>query len=185
MSRQRESGKIPPGATLAFALLATLCSLAGVSAAQSQLATLKVISVRQVSRSEVANHVAEDMRPACIVRFRLEVSSNWGVYVLALGPMGAPPSGYALKRTAGSTQWLDGSSGVYQSKSPGVERLIKEGTSWIWLPASAAYEWEIEVAPTRDSHEESRSVFIRKEMKQAPTEIISSWYAVTDKNASE
>jgi len=156
---------------------AILCGPVGGASGQSPLAQLKVIGVRKMTQTEHIKPVSENARVTYLVRFRLEVSGDQGVYLLTLGPTGAPPLGYALVRNAGKALWLDEVSGELQSKSPGVERLTNElGARWILLPASAAYEWEIEAECSREV--QSRSVFIEEDIKGPPTELISPWYGV-------
>jgi hypothetical protein len=169
-----------------IAVSATICALVGVASGQSPLAQLKVISVRKMTEAEYSTRASDKIGARYVVRFRLEVSGDQGVYVLAGGPKGTPPLGYAVERNSSSIVWLDAARGEDRSKSPGVEKLTKElGASWILLPAAAAYEWEIEAECSGAGIDESRSVFIRKDMKRPPTELISSWYTVGDKQRSE
>jgi len=167
-------------------LAAAICGLAGVALGDSPLARLRVVGIRKEAKTEYPKRVSNDVKSRHIVRFRLEVSGDQGIYVLAAGPKGSPPLGYCLERNAGSVVWLEEPRGEEQLNSPGAEKLTrKSGAAWIWLPASSAYEWEIEATPSPAGIDESRSLFTRKDMRHPPTELISPWYRVDDKTVPE
>jgi hypothetical protein len=44
----------------------------------------------------------------------------------------------------------------------------------------AALEWEVESQSSRAGTEESRSVFIRKDMGSPPIELVAPWYTISD-----
>lgn len=158
-----------------------ICTFVGVSVGLPPLAQLKVIGVRRVTESTHTRRKGNDISVKYLVRFRLEVSCDREIYLLIGGPKGAPPLGYALQRNATGAVWLDGSGGGERLKSPGVEKLSKEGetkTNWVLLPPLSAYEWEMVVASSGAPLDQSRSVFIREGLKRAPSELISAWYRI-------
>jgi len=162
-------------------VLTTMSGFVGVALGQVPPAQLKVISVQKVNNAGYAQRVSHSIGTKYVVRFRLEVGGDQGVYVLLLGSNGTPPLGYALERNTRGVVWLDGDRGEDQSKSPGVERLTKRlGARWILLPASAVYEWEIEADSPGIGTDESRSIFIRGDLKRPPIELLSSWFKVGD-----
>lgn len=165
-------------ASRATLLLVTFLALSPIANSQSLPARLKVIRIRKASELKRGARVP-DANPNYMVRFRLEVSGDQGVYLLTLGPKGAPPLGYALERRGNAVTWLDGSNGEVRLQSPGPESLTRIGAArWIFLPASAAYEWEIQSPASRSGVEESRSVFVRGDMTSPPRELLSPWYTV-------
>jgi len=167
---------------LAITMVATTMSgFVGPALGQAPLAQLKVISVRKVSNADHTKRASRTIGSKYVVRLRLEVGGDQGVYVLLLGSIGTPPLGYAVERNTRGVVWLDGDRGEDQSTSPGVERLKKRlGARWILFPASATYEWEIEADSSGVGTDESRSIFIRADLKRPPTELLSSWFKVGD-----
>ena len=170
----------------ALALVATLCGSVGLALGQSPPATLKVTGIRKMTEAEYTKRISEQIGTKYIVGFRLEVSGQQGIYVLSAGPIGAPPLGYAFTRIAGNIIWQEGDKGRGHSTSLGVDKLTKTlGARWTWLPASSAYEWEVEAESSTAGVDESRSVFVRTGMKNSPTELFSTWYIVDDNACSE
>ena len=166
-----------PVSILSFGIILAILSTAS---GQAPLARLAVISVGKVADAEDTKLLSDGAQ--YVIRFRLEVPGDKGLYILSSGPKGAPPLGYALERRGSSIVWLSGASGEDQFKSPGIHRLTKEfGGRWVLLPASAAYEWEVEAEASRAGIEQSRSVFVRKDMNRPPVELISPWYTVGSK----
>ena len=164
---------------LALALISVSTNTCGVSWAQSLPAQLKVINIRKMNDAGVARSSSEKSSLRYAVRFRLQIGADAGVYLLTVGPKGSPPLGYCLSRNGSSVVWFDERSGDNRAKSPGVEHLNSEdGARWVLLPAMAALEWEIESQPRRAGREESRSVFIRKDMGSPAIELVAPWYTV-------
>lgn len=163
----------------ALALISLSISTCVVSRAQSPPAQLKVINIREMNDAEIVTRSSERGNRKYAVRFRLQIGADAGVYLLTVGPKGSPPLGYCLSRNGSSVVWFDEGSGVDRAKSPGVEHLNSEdGARWVLLPAMAALEWEIESQPSRAGREESRSVFIRKDMGSPAIELVAPWYTV-------
>jgi len=152
--------------------------LGGISVGQSPLAHLKVTSTRRATETEQPRRSAYTAEK-WIVRFRLEISADQGAYLLVLGPKGSTPLGYALERLSGNIVWQDTVTGRGRPESPGIARLANEpGARWIFLPPSAAYEWEIVTEYPETQADKSRSVFVRKDMTCAATEVVSPWYSL-------
>lgn len=145
---------------------------------QSTLTHLNVSSVRKAAKSELPL-TSSGPGEKWIVRFRLELSAEQGAYLLVLGPKGAPPLGYGLERRSSGTVWRDLGTGRSFTKSPGSAKLVKEpGARWVFLPPSAAYEWEVVDGRDEASADASRTVLIRWDMASAPIELVSPWYSV-------
>jgi hypothetical protein len=164
---------------LGLALISISATTCGVSWAQSPLAQLKVINIRKMNDAEVITRSSEKSSPKYAVRFRLQIGADAGVYLLTVGPKGSPPLGYCLSRNGSNVVWFDDRSGDDSTKSPGVEHLNSEdGARWLLLPAMAALEWETESQPSRTGTEESRSIFVRKDMGSPAIELVAPWYTV-------
>jgi hypothetical protein len=163
---------------------AIMFCLVSVALAQNAPAKLKVIDVRKRFEAESSKRASPDETPIYIVRFRLEVSGDHAVYVLADGPKGAAPVGYSLNRDATSSVWLEKGRDEKQVRRPEVEKLSKKvGARWIMLPASTAYEWDTETEARTHRIDESRTVFIRTDMNNPATELASPWYTLDNKRA--
>ena len=185
MYRQREAMRsLVFRVSLAVLSFGFMCSAVEPASGQAPLGRLKPVSIRKMTSDEYTKRLSQHIGTRYIIRLRLEVSGDKGLYVLASGPKGTPPLGYALERRRNNIVWLDGASGTDHLKCPGVDRLTKRlGARWLWLPPAAAYEWEVEAEASRAGIDESRSVFVRQNMKRAPFELIASWYTVGDNRA--
>jgi hypothetical protein len=160
-----------------FVLFALLFLLKGISSGQLLLGRFDVTTVRRATGEE-RQGMSAGPGDKWIVRFRLELPSEQGAYLLMLGPKGTPPLGYVLERVSGNIVWRD-EGGRNLSRSPGLAKLMKEpGARWIFLPPSAAYEWEVATESASTPGDMSRSVFVRKDMTSAPMELVCQWYSL-------
>ena len=158
--------------------------LGSISLSQSPAAHLMVTSVRQDAGERTTSNL-RGTSEKWIVRFRLETSADQGVYLLLLGPKGSAPLGYALERVAGHVVWRDGEIAPAVSKSPGIAKLANQpGAHWILLPSMAAYEWEVATESAGTQVDQSRSVFIKRDMKSAPVELAAPWFSVHQKQVA-
>jgi hypothetical protein len=116
-----------------FVLFALLFLLKGISSGQLLLGRFDVTTVRRATGEE-RQAMSAGPGDKWIVRFRLELPSEQGAYLLMLGPKGTPPLGYVLERVSGNIVWRD-EGGRNLSRSPGLAKLMKEpGARWIFLP---------------------------------------------------
>lgn len=162
---------------LSLVLFVLVPLLWGISSGQSLLGRFNVTGVRRATGEE-RQAMSAGRGDRWIVRFRLELPTEQGAYLLVLGPKGAPPLGYVLERVSGNIVWRD-EGGRNLSKSPGLVKLLKEaGARWIFLPPSAAYEWEVAAESASTPRDFSRTVFVRKDMSSAPMELVCPWYSL-------
>ena len=161
-----------------LALLALVSLFTALSVGQSPLAHLTVTNVRRATAAKLKGNVVSARRKQ-IIRYRLELSAVQGAYLLVLGPKGAPPFGRVMERIADSVVRRNPVSGRSLPESPGLAQLDKEpGARWIFLPPSAAYEWEVAAEPASTPRDMSRSVFVRKDMTSAPMELVCPWHSL-------
>jgi len=165
--------------TLVSVKLCIISGFIGVACAQAILARLKVISGRQVSGVEHATQsLPGDDQREYVIRFRLEVVSDEGLYVLAMGPVGTPLFGQTCERARGSM--LNDSSMSMDSKPFCSKPGEQSSADWKLLPGGSAYEWGMEGGHSKPGYELSRSVRFRRRIQVHPAELVSSWHTIGD-----
>jgi len=170
----RQSRPTTTAAKVLIVLLSVIGGSIGVASRQASPARLTVISVRQASGVERGDLHSEHDRKEYIIRFRLEIARDEGLYVLALGGIGTPLRGRTHERVRGR---LDASSMSFEQKNVRLESDGNAREHWVLLPGGSAYEWDMWAGPSEPCGELS-SVCVRGSMRSEPRELSSSWYTI-------
>jgi hypothetical protein len=148
----------------------------------SNLGTLQVVSIRKIADHDPNAKNSDYIGASTRVRLRFEAPKATNVYLYA--PAECPPEGYVLERKGGHTIWLASLRKADPSASPGFADLKSQlGVGWIFLPAGAAIEWDIDTEPTPAGVQRARSVFVAKQRDSIGTEVLSDWFATSPSDA--
>jgi hypothetical protein len=144
----------------------------------SDLGSLRVLTVHRLSNAEQKAQPLDYIGANKRIRLRFEAPKRNSVYLYA--PSECPPEGYVLERKDGKIIWLASLRKEDPSMSPGFADLKSQlGDGWIFLPASAAIEWDVDTEPTPDGIQRARSVFVIKKKGQPGTEVLSNWFEIS------
>lgn len=160
---------------LLLLLLSVISGLTSLTSGQASPARLTIISIRQASGAGLGIH-SERERRGYVVRFRLEIAREEGLYALAMGPLGTPLLGWTHERAR--TSGLNEYKMSIEVTNLCLESDDKSREHWVFLPGKSAYEWEMGAMPSQPGTELSRSVCVRRSMRSHPGELLSSWYTV-------
>jgi hypothetical protein len=178
----RSTIKLPLiGTILSSICLAAVVSALGLGVGGSGTSApdgvkLEILSVRIMSESEELRLCPDCFGHDVAVRLRLSTTKG-GFYFYAFN-RDAEPLGYTVKNTDHGYVWLYGKE---LPSSPGIEEMKKlyhDRVTWNICPRHGAIEWEETDTTGYAGQKHAFTVFVKKDEKDKPSELISDSYVV-------